>query len=214
MRQHLLCLSLLLLAGCSRPPKYNVYVTGYTGGSPSAIPAGSRIAVVENPAARNPLLEQEVVTKARRVLTARGFRAASPAEADVAVMLTYGTDSRLEQGYDAQYVPGQTSTVKDSTGKVIGTVTGDATVAYQPTIATRDVLWLTMTAIDGRMYRESKPGKPVWIGESKSSGANLPLRSMIDYLLVPAASAFGRNQPQVRTVLRADDSSVAALRAP
>jgi hypothetical protein len=214
VRGFLLCLSvvLVLVSGCSRPPRYSVYVTGYTGGAPSAIPAGARIAVVENPAARNPLLEQEVVSKARRALAAQGFRAAEPAEADVAVLLTYGTDARLEQSYDAQYVPGQTSTVKDSTGKIIGTVTGDASVAYHPTIATREVPWLTMTALDGRAYRESSPGKPVWIGESKSSGANLPLRSMIDYLLVPAASAFGRNQPQIRTLLRADDMSVAALR--
>ncbi len=214
MRRCLLCVCLVVVGGCSRLPKYNVYVTGYTGGAPSAIPAGSRIAVVENPAARNPLLEQEVVLKARRVLAAQGFRAAGPAEADVAVILTYGTDSRLEQAYDAQYVPGQTSTVKDSTGKIIGTVTGDASVAYHPTIATRDVLWLTMTAVDGQMYRESKPGKPLWIGESKSSGANLPLRAMLDYLLVPAAAAFGHNQQQSRAVLRADDTTVAALRAP
>jgi hypothetical protein len=53
-----------------------------------------------------------------------------------------------------------------------------------------------MAAVDSRAYRESKPVKPVWIGESKSSGAKLPLRSMIDYLLVPTASAFGRNQAQ------------------
>jgi len=214
MRRSLLCLSVLALGGCSRLPQYNVYVTGYTGGAPTAIPAGSRIAVVENPKAANPLLEQEVVIKTRRVLAAQGFRAAEPAEADVAVMLTYGTDARLEQGYDAQYVPGQTSTVKDSAGKIIGTVTGDASVTYQPTIATQDVLWLTMTALDGQMYRESKAGKPVWIGESRSSGANLPLRSMIDFLLVPAAAAFGHNQQQSRAVLRADDTTVAALRVP
>jgi hypothetical protein len=71
-----------------------------------------------------------------------------------------------------------------------------------------------MTALDARLYRQSTPGKPVWIGESRSSGANLPLRSMIDYLLVPAASAFGRNQAQNRSVLRADDTTVAALRRP
>jgi hypothetical protein len=214
MRGSHLCLLVVLLGGCVRPPKYNVYVTGYTGGAPNAIPAGSRVAVVENPAAQNPLLEQEIVAKARRVLAAQGFRPATPTEADVAVMVTYGSDSRVEQGYEAQYVPGQTATVKDSAGKVIGTVTGDASIAYQPTIATRDVLWLTMTALDARMYRASTPAKPVWIGESKSSGANLPLRSMVDYLLVPAASAFGRNQPQQRTVLSADDAGVAALRAP
>jgi hypothetical protein len=214
MRRSLVCLLPALLAGCVQPRTYSVYVTGYTGGAPTAIPIGSRVAVVENPAATNPLLEQEVVTKARRVLAAQGFTAATPAEADVAVMVTYGTDARVEQDHETQYVAGQTSTIKDSTGKVVGTVTGDGKVVTTPVIATRDILWLTMTALDGRSYRASTPGKPVWIGESKSSGANLPLRSMIDYLLVPAASAFGRNQAQSKTVLRADDTAVASLRVP
>jgi hypothetical protein len=37
---------------------------------------------------------------------------------------------------------------------------------------------------------------------------------MIDYLLVPAAATFGRNHLQTKEVLRADDRTVAALRAP
>jgi hypothetical protein len=212
MRGSLLFLSLLLLAACGRPPRYRVYVTGYTGGPPSSIPAGASVAVVENPAARNPLLEQEIVAKARRALATRGFRAGDPRDADVTVMLQYGTDNRVEHGEELRIVPGQTSTVKDSTGKVIGTVTGDLSVTTQPTVTDREFHWLTMTAIDGRLFRESGPGKPVWIGESK--GAGLPLRAMIDYLLVPAASAFGRNQQQSRAELRADDATVVALRAP
>lgn len=214
MRARSLVLFATLLGACARPPRYDVYVTGYTGGAERAIPAGARIAVVENSSARNPLLEQEVVLKARRALEAKGFRVATPAEADVAVLLSYGNDQRVERDYDLEYVPAQTSTVKDSDGKVIGSVTGDASVRYQPTIAPRDVLWLTMTALDGRLYRESRSGKPVWIGESTTSGASLSLRSVIDYLLVPTASAFGRNQQQVRSVLRADDPTVTALRGP
>ena len=214
MRAPALLLFVAVLGACARPPRYDVYVTGYTGGAERAIPAGARIAVVENPSARNPLLEQEVVIKARRALEAVGFPAATPAEADVAVLVTYGSDRRMERDYDVEYVPAQTSTLKDSTGKVVGTVTGDASVRYQPTITPRDVLWLTMTALDGRLYRESKPGKPVWIGESFSSGANLPLRSMIDYLLVPTASAFGRNQQQVRSAFHANDPTVSVLRGP
>ena len=58
MRRLPLCSALLLLGACFGPPKYNVYVTGYTGGAPSAIPDDARVAVVENPAAPNPLLEQ------------------------------------------------------------------------------------------------------------------------------------------------------------
>ena len=214
MRRLPLCTTLLLLGACFGPPKYNVYVTGYTGGAPSTIPDGARVTVVENPAAPNPLLEQEVVAKAQQVLAAEGFRIAAADEADIAVLLTYGTDARLQTTYEPQFIPGQTSVVKDSLGKVIGSVTGDATFTYQPNVATQDVLWLTMTAVDAHAYRASKRGKPVWIGESKSSGANLPLRSMIDYLLVPTAWAFGRNQAQERSVLRADDSTVIALRRP
>jgi hypothetical protein len=214
MRRCLLGLSLLLLSACSRAPKYNVYVTGYTGGAPSSIPAGSRIAVIENPKATNPLLEQEIVAKVRRALAAQGFRSAPPSEADYAVLLRYGADSHLEHGEESTYVPGQTSTVKDSTGKVIGTVTGDASTVTVPTTYTRNVQWFTMTAVDGRLFRQSQPGKPIWIGETKSSDTNLDLRSVVDFLIVPTASAFGHNQPQTRSRIRGDDATVLALRTP
>ncbi len=208
------CVSLLVVGGCARPPRYNVYVTGYTGGAPTAIPTDASVAVVENPNARNPLLEQEIVAKTRRALANQGFRTADARDANLVVMLQYGSDSRLEQGEQLRIDPGQRSTITDSTGKVVGTVTGDLTVSVQPTLETRDIRWLTMTAVDGPPYRESRPVKPVWIGEARSSGANLPLRELIDFLLVPTASAFGRNLPQRRTVLRADDPKVQALRAP
>jgi hypothetical protein len=215
MRRPLLYLALLLLAACSRPPRYNVYVTGYTaGGAWSSIPAGSRIAVLENPAAKNPLLEEEIVAKAQRALAARGFRPAPPNEADFVVTLRYGADSRVEHDEELKYAPGQDAVVKDSAGKVIATVTGPATYTWEPTSSTIELQWLTVTAVVGRQHREAKPGKPAWIGESKSSGTNLPLRSVLDYLIVPAASAFGRNQPQVRSVVDAEDATVRALRTP
>jgi hypothetical protein len=214
MRRRLLALSLLLLAGCSRFTRYDVYVTGYTGGPPSTIPPGSSIAVVENPRARNPLLEQEVADKVRRALQAQGFRIAAPADAVASVMLAYGTRTAVDNSEELRFVPGQTSTVKDSTGKVIGSVTGDPSFVSVPTISTRSDAWLTLTAVPRRTGPDSASAKPLWIGESKITGANLPLRSMIDYLLVPAAANFGRNHLQTKEVLRADDLTVAALHVP
>lgn len=214
MRSNLLWLSLLLLSSaCARPPRYQVYVTGYTGGTATSISAGASVAVMENPEAPNPLLEQEVVGKVRRALATQGFPPAPLNAADVVVILRYGADSRLEFGEETQYVPGQQSTVKDSSGKVIGTVTSDASSVTVPTTSTTQLQWLTMTALDGRRYRESKPGKPLWIGETKNSGANLDLRSMLDYFVIPTVAAFGRNQPQSRTTVRADDLAVRALGA-
>ncbi|MFL5606985.1 MAG: hypothetical protein ACJ8AD_11110, partial [Gemmatimonadaceae bacterium] len=125
MRRCLLSLSFLLLPACARFTTYDVYVTGYTGGPPSTIAPGSSIAVVENPRARNPLLEQEVADKVRRALEAQGFRMAPAADAVAVVRLAYGTESVIDNHDELRFVPGQTSTVKDSTGKVIGTVTGD-----------------------------------------------------------------------------------------
>lgn len=214
MRRWLLSLTLLLLAGCSRFTRYDVYVTGYTGGPPSTIAPGSSIAVVENPRARNPLLEQEVADKVRRALEAQGFRMAPPADAMATVMLAYGTKTVVDNSEELRFVPGQTSTVKDSTGKVIGSITGDPSFVSQPITSTRNDTWLTLTAIPRRNGADSTTARPLWIGEAKSTGANLPLRSMIDYLLVPAAAHFGRNHLQTKEVLRADDVTVAALHAP
>jgi hypothetical protein len=211
MRRRLLSLSLFLLAGCSRFTRYDVYVTGYTGGPPSTIAPGSSIAVVENPRARNPLLEQEVANKVRQALQSQGFRMAPPADAVAIVTLAYGSKTVVDNSEEVRFVPGQTSTVKDSTGKVVGTVTGDPSFISLPTTSTRSDAWLTLTAIPRRTASDSTTAKPLWIGESKSSGANLPLRSMIDYLLVPAAANFGRNHLQTKEVLRADDQHVAAL---
>jgi hypothetical protein len=204
---------LFLVAGCSRFSRYDVYVTGYTGGPPSTIAPGSSIAVVENPRARNPLLEQEVANKVRRALQAQGFRMAPPADAVAFVRLAYGTEAVVDSHDEVRFVPGQTSTVKDSTGKVIGSVTGDPSFISLPTTSTRSDPWLTLTAIPRRSGSDSTTAKPLWIGESKSTGANLPLRSMIDYLLVPAAANFGRNHLQTKEVLRADDLRVAAVAA-
>lgn len=61
---------------------------------------------------------------------------------------------------------------------------------------------------------DAKQAKPVWIGKTKSSGSNLDLRSVVDFLIVPTASAFGHNQSQSFSVIRAPDASVRDLRMP
>jgi hypothetical protein len=204
----------LVIAACARPTRYDVFATGYTGGLASSIAPGTPVAVVHNPRARNPLLEQEVLAQVRTLLVSAGYPAAPIEQARVAVYVDYGAGSHAETRQSLTYVPGATTILRDSTGKQIGTATASDTWGTESeTVHTLD-RWLTMTAVDAAAFRAGQPVTPLWIGEATNSGANLDLRRMLGVLAVPAAERFGRNTLQARVTVRDDDTRVRPLQLP
>lgn len=107
---------------------------------------------------------------------------------------------------------GTDAQVKDSAGRVIGTVGTPGITVTEPMTYTLEQQWLTLTTFDGRQFRSARGGKPLWIGETKASQTNLDLRTALDYLVIPTVAAFGQNLPQTHAELHPEDPAVRVAR--
>lgn len=216
MKTHAAALALFLtVSACSRPASYHIYTTGYTGGIPTAIARGTPVAVVPNPRIENPLLEEEVLAETRRLLASAGYPVASIETARVAVYVNYGTGSHAETEQTSTFTPGAVSIIKDSTGKEIGRSVAPDVWGTSAETVNRNDWWLTLTAVDAAAMRAAgTAARPIWIGESRNSGADLDSRRMLAYLVLPAVERFGRNTPREHVTLREGDVRVRAMMLP
>jgi hypothetical protein len=207
-------LACLALTACTSVRTYDVYATGYTGGVPASIAPGTPVAVLPGTRVANPLLEQEVLAHVVRLLTTAGYPVAPLDQAQVALFVDYGSGTHPETRYDQTRVPGTTTAVLDSAGKQVGSVTTPDTYVSTSEVVTASDTWLRLTAVDAGAVRDARAAKPLWIGESKNTGANLELRRILGYLAVPAVERFGRNTAQAHVVLREADPRVPPPPAP
>jgi len=204
----------LAFAGCARFHTVDVYATGYTGGTPTTIQPGTAIALLPSAKAPNPLLEQEVLAHLTRLFSDAGYPVAPLDQARVAVWVDYGAGQHPETNYGSTYTPGTTTAVLDSAGKQVGTVSTPGTWASTSEVVSVNETWLRLTAVDAGSAADTRAAKPLWIGESRNTGANVELRRLLGFLAVPAIERFGRNTAQARVVLRESDPRVPSLPAP
>jgi hypothetical protein len=201
---------LLCLAGAGCAGAYQVKVNGYTDpAAPGQFPPGARFAVLESPTAPNPLLEREIKAKIERLLTRQGFSLAPYEQAEYVLRFTYGTG------------PGQSATViAPDWGFGFGgggRYWGGGQVFFWPGFATYSSAavydhWLLLNVLAAKAHREGGASRPLWVGESRSSGRSASLREVVNPLLVAAFEQFGKNTGKaVAADLPADDPRLKEL---
>lgn len=208
----------LCLSGCSSVSTYTIKVNGYTDpGAPGLIKPGGSFCVMENPEAKNPLLEKEISGKINKLLETRGYFITTFEKADYCLFFAYGM--------------GEPRSVSTTTPDYYGTIGwgggygwggwggwgGPAVAVGIPWggYADRATLfdrWLLIKVVEGPAYRTDKTSPPVWVGEARSVGASSDLRLVLNYLLVANFKEFGRNTGKAVTVtIEADNPEVSTL---
>ncbi len=190
------CLAIVLiglsLTGCAN--YYNVKVNGYTDpGTSEQIKPGGSFFVIDNPEAKNPLLEVEIKGKIIKLLETRGYPVTTFEKADYFLFFGYGLgeprsvsaaapDYFGSIGWGVGYGWGGPSVVL---GVPYGTYPADTATLYDR--------WLLINVVEGPAYRTRKVSRPLWVGEARSVGASSDLRTMVNYLLVADFREFGKN---------------------
>jgi hypothetical protein len=192
---------------------YNVKVNGYTDPTgPGQVRPGGSFFVMENPDAKNPLLDKEIKAKLNQLLTTRGYAVTTFEKADYYLFFGYGMgEPRSVSATAPDYYGGFGWGVGYGWGGpafAIGVPYG----GYAADTATLYDRWVLINVVEGPAYRTQKASRPVWVGEARSVGASSDLRTVLNYLLVADFKEFGKNTGKAITVeIKAQDQEVAAL---
>lgn len=200
------------LAGCASLA-YQVKVNGYTDPAASVpLSPGVSIFVIDNQAAKNPLLEKEIKGKINKLLEQQGYRIATFDQADYYLFFGYGIGPER-----------QVTVVMPDYFPTFGLGLGAAPLrspyffvspflSYYPPAESLYDRWLLINVVDGRFYREKGEFRALWVGEARSTGTSSDLRTVINYLLVADFTEFGRNTGKAVTVdINEQDPRVKAL---
>jgi len=203
----------LCFLGCSSVSTYTIKVNGYTDpGSPGLIKPGGSFCIMENPEAKNPLLEKEISGKITRLLEVRGYAVTTFEKADYYLFFAYGLGEPRSVSVTQDYYGGFGWGWGGGYGwggpaVAVGIPWGGST--YSANLYDR---WLLIKVVEGPAYRTQKTSPPVWVGEARSVGTSSDLRSVLNYLLVANFKEFGKNTGQAVTVeIKADNPEVYSL---
>ena len=194
---------------CACAPRLRANITGYLDkSSPSPISPSSKICVIENEQAVNPLLEKEVKTKITALLEGRGYSSASIDDADYFMFFGYGIGGPREVTINIPKVRYGFAKIGKYSLHSVGVRQGTARRQLHDR-------WLILNVIDGRKYRETGKTETVWVGESNSAGTSSDMRMVINYMLVTVFEYFAKDTAEQLTVdimkddLRAKDLQTA-----
>jgi hypothetical protein len=211
----------LCLPSCSSVPTYTIKVNGYTDpGTPAPLRPGGSFFIMENPEAKNPLLDKEIKEKITKLLLAQGYPVTTFEKADYYLFCRYGMgeprsvgtapDSYGSIGWGVGYGGGGWGGWGGWGGPSVyvgmpwGGGSADSTALYDR--------WLTLNVVEGPAYRTQKISRPLWVGEAHSVGASSDLRTVLNFLLVADFKEFGKNTGKAVTrEINAQNPEVAVL---
>lgn len=207
--------AVMATTGCSS--KYVIHVNGFLNRDKAVeIRPGSCIAVVENEAVVNTLLEGETRRRIEKILSARGFSICPREKADYALRFRYNMDSGRTILRDrVVHEPGHTVRVRTHEGS------GDSYSSYYIPGSTHWVTdaetvygcWLMLELHDARPDSAKSPdGKPLWVGEMAASSRVPDLREMVGPMLLCGFEYFGQDTGRrVRVVVPRSDPALLEL---
>jgi hypothetical protein len=197
----------LCLPSCSSVPTYTIKVNGYTDpAAPAQVRPGGSFFIIENPEAKNPLLDKEIKEKITKLLLTRGYPVTTFEKADYYLFFRYGMGEPRSLtttapdyyggigwgggfGWGGGYGWGGPSVY---VGMPWGGYAADSATLYDR--------WLLLNVVEGPAYRTQKLSRPVWVGEAHSVGTSSDLRTVLNYLLVAGFREFGKNTGKAVTM--------------
>jgi hypothetical protein len=212
----------LWLPSCSSVPTYTIQMNGYTDpGASAPLRPGRSFFIMENPEAKNPLLDKEIRDKITKLLLTQGYAVTTLDKADYYLFFRYGMgeprsvstttpDSYGGIGWGMGYGWGGWGGRSGWGGPSV--YVGMPWGGYSADSATLYDRWLQLNVVEGPAYRTQKISRPVWVGEAHSVGASSDLRTVLNFLLVAAFKEFGKNTGQaVTTEINAQNPEVVVL---
>ncbi len=203
----------LAVAGCA-PATYRVAVNGYVGGTaPLALTPGAGFFVIENKAAQNPLLEQEIRAKINNLLEAHGYELAPFEKADYYLLFSYGIGQGQTVGVTMpDYYPSWG--IGFGSGYPLSySLLWPGYLPYMPYYPTTLYdKWLLINVIEGKVYREQRKFNTLWVGDARSRGPAADLRVVVNYLLLADFKEFGQNTGKaIKVEISEDDLGLKKL---
>lgn len=229
MRNAILPLGCVVLAGCAAP--FFADVNSYRDNTDHP---GTRYVIVSaiKDVGEGDLQFREAAGYLERALASKGYiRVEEPAGADLAVCMLYGIGDPTEQYYSfSSPVWGQTGGGTSSftahtvgtfgSSRTTGTVTQQPTygvVGYQSAVGsyTSFTRFLSVTAIDLRVFADKKEIKEVWKTEVTSTGSSGDLRRVLPILVAASQPYLATNtRKSVPVRLTEGSKSVLAIKEP
>jgi len=190
----ILILMLFLIQGCA--VSYTVKINGYIDPSrPLNIEPGTKIHLVEDTKAKNPLLEKEIKGNLDNMLKLKGYEVTDSEAAGYYMLYGYGIGhERTITSTMPVYTPGKTATVTKTgpKGTSYSTIQTSGSTTYVPYTTTVSDKWLYIKLVEGEDYRKEGRDIPVWIGEASITGEGGDIRELINYLIAGIYNYFGR----------------------
>lgn len=206
------------LPSCSSVQNYTVKVNGYTDpGTQAQVRPGGSFFIMENPDAKNPLLDKEIKEKLNKLLLTHGYPVTTFDKADFYLFFKYGMGDPQSVSVTA---PGYYGGIGWGVGFGGGgwgwggpaAYVGVPLTGYSTDVTPLYDRWLQLTVVEGPAYRTQKLSRPVWVGEAHSVGASSDLRTVLNFLLVANFKEFGKNTGKAVTrEINAQDPEAASL---
>ena len=199
------------LPSCSTVPTYTIKVNGYTEpGTQTQVKPGSYFFIMDNPDAKNPLLDQEIKEKINNLLLTHWYLVTTFDKADYYLFYKYGMGEPKSVSVTAPDYYGGLGWGVGYGGPAF--YMGLPLSGYSTDITPLYDRWLQLTVVDGPAYRNQNISRPVWVGEAHSLGTSSDLRSVLNYLLVADFKKFGQNTGKAVTMeIKGTNPEAAAL---
>jgi hypothetical protein len=203
---------MLSCLGCT--PAYRVQVNGFSDPDYAGRMAPrAKFHVRENPQAENPLFEKEIRLKIEKMLQSKGFIIGNADTADFLCTFQYSVGIGLVRmgSIPVQSPPlASAVTVANPAGTTQTTmIMAPGPTTYVPYARTDYDRWLNIIIKDARSFRETREEKMVWYGDISSAGPSRDLRKVIDYMLIAAFDAFGKDTKQgILSDIKEDDARI------
>lgn len=164
--------------------------------SPLVDTARHTVHVVRNTEMSDTVLENRIRIHLEEFLLSRGYVLASPDTAELYVMATFGSGTRVVGSTASVIRAENVGVVRSPTGEVISRRFNPARMEELRVASLENSVWLMVLSSDARHYRSTGQIRNLWRGEAAMRGKPESLPESAPYLIVPALKYFGKGTMQ------------------
>lgn len=198
--QHLAIAVMASVTGCGVGTFHQVTFAGESAPDLPRRVRGQTVYVVPNGQMTDSLAEMRIRAQLEAYLLEQGYTISTPEKADVYVLATFGTGTRVTSSQASVFKPAEVTIVRDRQGNPLRRQFNPDRVESLRVPALENSVWLQVLSSDANYFRETGLVKNFWRGEAVMKAGQGPVSSALPYLLVPALKFFGRPTTSVVTM--------------